>query len=310
MAVTISDLIDNFCYRLNIPAPSSYAGSTEPAARQYLSLFQFIGDNLRNRPFNWPQLKRGYTFTTTTDERAYQLPGDFYRLLMSTQWDTTNQWPMLGPITDANYTMREFAVVSTSTWKAYRLIGPTAYLFSTSPYNQRSAGYIQIDPPGQNDTDELFLGYVSANWIWPRDWAASTVYVAGDIRSVNGYVYYCTVGGTSGTTRPSSGASGNITDNTVTWQVYREPYQCDSSNSKLDDSDLCLFDQDLMIEGMRWAWFRAKKQSYEQERKDWEDMVLAAAGRFNAPVKVNACDEPGSPWDNGFPRAPEGSWPV
>jgi hypothetical protein len=307
--LTIKQTIDNFCYRLNIPAQSSYAGSTGPAALQYLSLFEFIGNNLRNRPFNWPQLKRGYTFTTETDERRYQLPGDFYRLLNSTQWDTTNQWPMLGPISDANYTMREFAVVSQSTFKAYRLLGPTGYLYSTSPYSQRSAGSFQIDPPGENNTDELFLGYISSNWIWPRDWVASTVYAAGAIRSGDGYVYRTAAGGTSGATRPNW-TTGSDTDGAVTWTVYTEPYVPNSSNSDLNDSDLCLFDDDLMIEGMRWAWFRAKKQGYEQELMDWENMVRGAVSRFNGPTRINICEENNGLWEQGFPRIPDGGWSV
>ena len=88
---TIKQILQQFCYRMNIPAPTSFVGSTSPAEQQYLSLFKFIGDNLRNRPYQWPQLKRGYSFNTSTGVSKYQLPGDFYRLLESSQWDVTNQ---------------------------------------------------------------------------------------------------------------------------------------------------------------------------------------------------------------------------
>lgn len=304
---TIKEIIRSFCLRVNIPAPTSIVGSGSPAQNQYLELFRYIGDNLRNRPYQWPQLKRGYTFNTETNVRKYQLPGDFYRILESSQWDQTNNWPMRGPISDYNFAVREFAVVSLQTRKAFRLIGPTQYLYSTAPYSKRSAGWFEIDPAGENNTDELFLGYLSCNWIWPRDWEATTAYNQGDIRSGEGYVYICTTAGTSGSTRPSV-STGTETDGTVVWTVYTEPYLCTETNMALSDDDICLFDEDLMIEGMRWAYYRAKKQDYQQERADWEEQVKSSFARFNGPVRINVCDQLEDYED--WPSTPSGSWNV
>lgn len=306
---TIKELLQNFCYRMNIPAPSAFVGVNAPNERQLLSLFQFVGDNLRNRPYNWPQLKRPYTFTTQTDVRDYQLPGDFYRILESTQWDETNNWPMRGPISDFNFAVREFAVVSLQTRKAYRLIGSVNYLYNTSPYSQRSQGWLEIDPAGQNDTDQLFMGYISCNWIWPRDWVTATPYVTGDIRSGNGYVYIAATDGTSGSVRPnwSSGTQDDGTPN-VSWTTYTEPYLCNPGNAALNDDDICLFDEDLMLEGMRWAWLRAKQLDYQQERADWEMAVRGAASRFNGPQRINVCDDMGDNFE--WPNIPPGDWNV
>lgn len=305
---TVKELLQNFCYRINVTAPSAFVGVASPAERQYISLFQFVGDNLRNRPYQWPQLKRGYTFNTATNETKYQLPGDFYRILESSQWDTTNSWPLRGPISDFNHALREFSVVSLQTRKAFRLIGPTQYLFATTPYSKRSAGWFEIDPAGENNTDELFLGYISSNWIWPRDWVASTAYSLGDIRAGNGNVYIVTSAGTTGTTRPSV-TTGTETDGTVTWTVYREPYLCTPENSKLNDADLCLFDEDLMIEGMRWAYLRAKGQDYNQERADWENQVKSAYARFNGPIRGSMMAEFSDDGDD-WPNVPQGGWSV
>lgn len=214
---------------------------------------------------------------------------------------------MRGPISDYNFNVREFAVVSLQTRKAFRLIGATNYLYNTDPYNYRSAGWFEIDPAGQNDTDELFLGYISCNWIWPRDWVANTVYAANSIRSGDGYVYFTHIGGTSGTFRPDW-STGSDNDNSVTWSVYTEPYLINSSNTNLNDSDLCLFDDDLMIEGMRWAYFRAKKMDYQQERNDWEASIKSAFARWNGPVRINMSDEFGDYFD--WPNVPPGSWSV
>lgn len=304
---TVKEIIQGFCYRVNIPAPSSIVGVSSPSEQQFLSLFRFIGDNLRNRPYQWPCLKRGYYFNTTTNITKYQLPGDFYRILNSSQWDVTNQWPLRGPISDFNYTLRDFAVVGLDSRKAYRLIGPTQYLYSTSPYSQRSAGWFEIDPPGANNTDQLFMGYISCNWVWPRDWVASTSYSLGDIRSGNGTVYICTTAGTSGSTRPSV-TTGTEVDGTVTWTVYREPYLVAPSNSLLSDNDLCLFDDDMMIEGMRWAYFRAKKMDYQQERSDWEQSIRSAYSRFNGPTRISTTGSESE--DDDWPSLAPGGWSV
>lgn len=304
---TIAEIIKEFCYRINEPAPSAIVGVDSPSEKQYLSIFKFIGDNLRNRPYQWPQLKQGYTFTTETGERRYQLPGDFYRLLNSAQWDVTNKWPLRGPVSDFNFSLRQYSVVSLQTRKAYRVIGPTNYLYSTAPYQKRSASTIEIDPAGVNNTDQLFLGYLSGNWIWPRDWVTATAYTAGDIRTGDGYVYRASTSGTSGATRPNW-STGSGSDGTVTWEVYREPYQVSASNSNLNDNDLCLFDDDLMIEGMRWAYYRAKKQEFEVERNDWEDMVKSAYARFQGPCRISMSDE-GYDMDD-WPVIPDGNWSV
>jgi hypothetical protein len=304
---TLKTIIQGFCYRINLPAPSSFVGVNSPAEQQYLSIFRSIGDNLRNRPYNWPQLKRGYTFTTQTGVRDYQLPGDFYRILESGQWDQTNHWPLRGPISDYNYNVRQFAVVSLQTRKAFRLIGPTNYLFSTAPYVQRSAGHFEIDPAGGNDTDQLFLGYVSGNWLWPEDWVAATVYAANSVVSGNGFTYITTAGGTSGSTRPSH-TTGSQTDGGVTWAVWQEPFLLDSSNTKLTDNCLCLFDDDLMIDGMIWAYKRAKGQDFQTERADWEQAVKNTFARFNGPMRINMADEFGDYFD--WPNVPPGSWNV
>lgn len=306
---TIKNLITNFCYRINQPAPAAIVGVASPAERQYLSLFQYIGDNLRNRPFQWPQLKRGHTFTTTTDIRDYQLPGDFYRLLDSTQWDTTNNWPMRGPISDYNMAIREFAVVSLQTRKAFRIIGPTNYLYNLAPYNQTSAGYFQIDPVGANNTDELFLGYISCNWIWPQNWSPALAYNTQDKVSGNGYPYICVTAGTSALTPIPSSGTNPIVDGTVVWNVLKEPTACSYElNPSLTDNWICLFDDDLMIDGMVWAYKRIKGQDYQELRVDWENAVKGAFSRFNGPSRCQASDEIDDYYE--WPNVQNGSWNV
>lgn len=303
---TVKNIIQAFCHRMNLPAPTSFVGVSTPTEQQYLEFFRQVGDNLRNRPYQWPQLKRPYTFTTGTGIRNYRLPGDFYRMIEGGQWDTTNHWPLVGAVSDYRMNIRQFAIVSVSTKKVFKIIGPTSFLYNTSPYVQRNAGFFEVDPPGQNNTDVLFLGYISCSWTWPVDWAATTVYAAGSIVSGDGNIYITAAGGTSGSQRPNWTDSGS--DGVVTWTVYREPYLAVPENAKFSDNDLCLFDDDLMIEGMRWVYLRAKKMDYQQERTDWDNQVKSAFARFEGPSRGNMNDF----LDNQFPfpNVPLGSWTI
>ena len=59
----------------------------------------------------------------------------------------------------------------------------------------------------------------------PDLWLADTIYVAGDLVHPpvsNGFIYECTVGGTSGSVVPGWGTSQDQTfsDNTVTWKTH------------------------------------------------------------------------------------------
>lgn len=270
---------------------------------------RYIGDTLRNMSFAWPQLKRVYTFTTSTGVQNYQLPGDFYRMLDSSQWDTTNQFQVIGPVSDAFYASRSYAAVNVATQRIFHIVGPTGYLTAISPYVQRSAGTFQIDPVAPNSTDILAFGYLTCNWVQPIDWATATAYVIGDIRSVNGYIYYCIGNGTSGASRPNTGTLGTtIIDGSATWRVYTEPYPCSADNSKLTDNDFILFDDDVMIEGIYWRWKQLMGQDFQEAKMAWEDDLAMMSGRFKGVTRIDMSDSYDSM--NEFPNLPLGGWSV
>lgn len=305
---TIKEVIDNYLAEGNLPQYATYVGNNDPGAKQCLALLKKVCDALRNMSLNWPQLKRKEIFTTVTGETKYRLVGDFYRLLLGSQWDSSNQRQMRGPLTDSQQALRQYSVFATTTLKGYQLSGPTEHLFSTAPYSQRSAGYFNLDQPGQNDTDELVYGYISCNYIWPRDWVTATPYVIGDIRSGDGYVYIALTNGNSGATRPDW-SSGSASDGGVTWGVYKEPYLITTKNTKLNDEDLVLFDESLVIQGFQWALLASKGLDYAQARFDWENMAKGSHARFNGPVKVNMCGGDLEDYDD-FLNTPDGSWPA
>lgn len=280
---TVLEIIDQFCDRINQPRESSIVGSSTPAARQYLSLFKQVGEELLSYPGEWTQLKRVYVFTITQGTSVYQLPGDFFRLLTGTQWGVSTQIPLAGPISNSQLAFQTYGVASASPYSAFQINSAQGYIFNTSPYTQKSAGYFQISPSGQNSTDQNAIAYQSINYVWPRNWVTATAYSLGDIRTGINNIYYCSDAITSSATRPDA-TSGTDTDGDGQWTVYTEPYTISN------DSDFCLFDDDIMIEGLRWAWFEAKQQFQMADRvkQRWDGSVRASMGRQNGAIEVNA----------------------
>lgn len=297
---TVKDLIDEFCDRINQPRESSYVGSTAPAARQYVSLFKFIADELLKNPSGWTQLKRFYVFTTTTGLANYQLPGDFLRPLVGTQWGVTTQIPLTGPLSNSQLAFQTYGVNIATPFAGFQINGGQGYVFNTSPYTQKSAGYFQISPPGQDNTTQMVIIYISRNYVWPTDWVAGTHYTVGQkVTGINN-IYICTDEITSATTRPSV-VSGDEADGDGEWTVYTEPY------SVTADTDIVLLDDNLFIEGLRWAWYQSKKQNYLDIKAQWLSSVKSAIGRQNGPALINAGVNVNAGWE--WPMVPQGSWP-
>lgn len=299
--MTVKQVLDEFCDRINQPREASYVGASTPAARQYVSLLKSVGDSLLDEPNGWWQLKRIHTFTSVLNQSNYQLPGDFLRLLTGTQWGVTTQIPLSGPLTNARLAFQTYGVNIATPFAGWQVNGNQGYIFNTSPYTQRSSGYFQISPAGQDNTTEMAIAYTSSNYVWPADWVTATVYAAGaKVAGVNN-IYYTTAGGTSGATRPSA-TSGSESDGTVTWTVYKEPYPITA------DTDFVLLDSNLFVEGMRAAWYESKQQFAMADRieKKWENDIRNALGRQQGAVVTNAGYDPSSQLE--WPSVPQGSW--
>lgn len=251
MASTVKQVIEGFLGENNLPKAGAYAAATSPAEVQYVALLKKIGDYLRNQPYDWPTLKRSYTWTVTSGTATYALPGDFYRMLNSTPWDVTNNWSLRGPMSDYQKQIRTYAVVALQTRKAYRIVGDL-----TSTFLAQGACF-QVTPTPTNSTDQLTFDYVSWNWVIP-----------------------------------STGAPSPLARYPIT-----------------ADTDLVLFDDDLLIAGMTWAYRQAKDMPYESFKMDWEAAIRGANARFNGPTRINSADELG---DNNieWPNVPVGDWNV
>lgn len=300
---TVSELINEFCDRINQPREASYIGATTPAARQYVSLLKRVASDLLEFSDGWWQLKRVYTFTTTLNVANYQLPGDFLRLLTGTQWSVTNQIPLAGPLSNARLAFQTYGVNIATPFAGWQINGAQGYIFNTSPYTQKSAGYFQISPAGQDNVTQLAIAYTSCNWAWPRNWVTGTAYSLGDIRTGVNNIYICTDAITSSATRPSV-TSGTEVDGDGVWTVYNEPF------ALANDADFVILDDDLFIEGLRAVYYEQKQQFDLADRlkKSWLSMVRSSLGRQQGAVLLNAGYDVTDQWQ--YPIVPIGGWNV
>lgn len=171
--MNVLQIIQSFCYEINIPAPASgLASTTDPAYLQLVYLFYATGRDLRQAKC-WPQLKKTYSFTTSNGVATYALPTDFYASLLDTYWDATDKWKMAGPLTDAKYNELFYGYATFSNRIYFRVFGQT------------SANQFALQPtPGTTNLD-LTYDYITKNWIlhsatWQETITADTDTVAFD----------------------------------------------------------------------------------------------------------------------------------
>lgn len=149
---TVLHLIQYACYEMNIPAPSSVFGSTDPSVLQHLNNLYATGRDLRQAKC-WPQLKKNYQFTTSNGASSYDLPSDFYCSLLDTYWDTTNRWKLAGPETDARQNELLYGYATFSNREYFRIFG--------LPDGKQ----ISVYPTPGTTTLTLSFDYIQKNWI-------------------------------------------------------------------------------------------------------------------------------------------------
>lgn len=267
MRKTALSIIQNVMYRMNISAPTTIAGTTDPGELQLLQLFYETCYEIREARI-WPEQKKVYSFATVANQQSYQLPKDFYAALLRTQWNDDESLLLVGPVSDAGFTARLYGNVASTSNYSYRIWGPDE--------NPESAGgQFYVDPTPSSATNLVFE-YLSRNILVPQDWEPSTAYTTSPLDYVNsnGNIYKCISAGTSGTTAPS-GTSSDITDGTAHWQYIDDPYE-----TVLADTDLCIFDYDLVQLGLRAKWLQEKGGDWTSAYGEFRTKIDHAVHRF------------------------------
>lgn len=264
---TILQIAQTFCYRINITPPTSLVSPTDPFALQVLHLLYEVHEELRAARA-WPQQKKTYSFTVSSGATKYPLPPDFYSALLRTQWDVDQHRNLVGPMSDEDFTYRLKGVGGATVSPAFRIFGP-----DINP--NTSGGQFSIDPAAPTGGKNLYFEYITANTLLPPNWTPSeTGIIVNKYRNSNGNNYKCTAvtTGTCGTTPPSG--TTTFADNGVTWT-----YQSAIYDTVIADADQSLFDDDLIILGLRYKWNVAKGYDYENDQMVYQNRIDDAVNR-------------------------------
>lgn len=130
-------------------------------------------------------------------------------------------------------------------------------------------------PTGTDTTTAVTDNTVSWLYIDDQAWAAQTSFATGAVVLVSTVYYLCTVGGITGSTGPTWTAT-TVPDGAITWEFQQAPYE-----ALVTDSDLCLFDDEMMTKNLKWRFMAARGLTYGEVKAEYEQMKESAFGRWN-----------------------------
>lgn len=98
----LSDIVQNMAQMVGYATPADPAGDTDPAVAQMVQAVNIAGTDLLSM-YDWQELTKSHSVSIVSDftgqtEKGFALPEDFYEFTDQTQWNSTNQWPAIGPI--------------------------------------------------------------------------------------------------------------------------------------------------------------------------------------------------------------------
>lgn len=243
------------------------------------------------------QNKRTHIFALEANRQFYPLPQDFFATLLGTPYDDTTKYPLVGPLTDAQFDRRQYGLAGFNPFPAYRIFGPDS--------NPNSAGgQFEVWPiPGSTDT--LSFEYQSKNIFQPPNWLPSTAYtITTSYVNANGNIYQCTTSGTSSATTAPTGKSLTPQVNGTAAFVYKpQPYE-----TILKDVDLSIFDDYLVVAGLQAWYYTAKTQPQAQAANlKFGKMIDSAKSRFYGSFRGSMSRLK----SNGYSGiSPEGGWDL
>ncbi len=292
---TVYDTFKLGCNEIGIPAPSNFT-KTDTVNLQLYALFKSVHSYLRNQRI-WKQMMSTHVFTLAANKQFYPLPQNFFAAELGTQYDDTTKFPLVGPLSNAQFDRRQYGLSGFNPFPAFRIFGPDA-----NPYS--AGGQVEVWPMPTAAGDTLSFEYQWTNYFLPPNWTPNTAYTITPILSyvnANGNIYKCTTAGTSSlTTAPAGQSLTPQTNGTAAFVYVPQPYE-----TILSSNDLSAFDQELVIAGFKAFYYDGKTQPQaEPAMKKFNKMVDAARNRFNGSFRGSL-----SRRGNGYRGvSPAGGW--
>jgi hypothetical protein len=250
--VSLLSMFQRVCNEVGLPEPTLVVTSTDRQVKQLLATTYRVGNDVKSA--DWNKLEREATITLVDGQENYALPADYDVELSETEWDSTNDWPLIGPLSPSEWQALKNNTISSSEFeRKFRIKGTALKTF-----------YIDPIPDSTNAGDVLLFEYLSQNWIRPKTWTTGAVFTAGSYCFYDG-VYFSTVaGGTTGATAPTALA---LNDGGVTWVVSTAVY------SFTADTDEFILDEDLIGLGVQWNYLASKGLPYAHLEKKYNNDI-------------------------------------
>jgi hypothetical protein len=267
-----------------IEAASNRLGLLYPAEDNnynlLVAMIEQAAQEIRNA-YAWPQLQKEYTLTLATDTASYVLPGDLDRVQFETFWNRTQSWPLYGPIDPVDWQNYKSGLVGSLPRQRFRVKG-----FADKQF------FIDPTPSATEDGQTCVFEYVTKSVFKPKTWVTLTSWAGLQYCSYNGNIYdRGGVGAASTGAAPPTHTSGAVTDGVITWTYLSSAYEYIVSAS----TDLCLLDEQLIIDGAVWRWKRQRGYEYQELRDDAERTIERATTKLEGARSVSMLGEP-SPW--------------
>lgn len=176
------------------------------------------------------------------------------------------------------------AVDAPSAWSSSTLYAPGDYVTNDGgKWYLCTVGGTSAGSGGPTGTDSSITdNTVTWKYISVTAWAGLTDYIVDDHVSATGPLYYkCVKAGTSGKSEPQW-TTTTVPDGDITWEFQKAGYE-----SLVTDSDLCLFDDEVMIAGLKWRFMHARGLTFQTELSIYETLKRAAVSRWNTGQKIS-----------------------
>jgi hypothetical protein len=296
--MNLLELVQQTCYEVGVAAPTQVATSQDPQIQQFFALANRFGRDLA-RQFIWQELDKEHLITTA---------------VLNTTGDVTLGSPTITNIPDTTGI--------TSDWGA-NFVGavPFSQVVSVGPNT------VTLSQPSQASGTGIAINFGQVNYPLPSDWLRQIEQTEWDRSNrwpLNGpkspqeWQNF-----KSGIVYAGPRLRFRIADNTIqlnpppgdAWLLSMEYISQDwvvaldgTTKPKFTlDTDEAVFDESLMVEGLKMRWNKAKGFAYD-DRAYFDLLAVCQAQNKSAPV-LSLAQFPGSVLLSTA-NIPDGNWPA
>lgn len=298
--MTLLELVQGVCMELGISSPAAVVTSTDPQILQILAIANRFGHDL-SRVHPWQRLDKEYILTTasTTTTGTTALNSAIITGIPSTTGLTTNY----GISGDNIAPFAQIVSVDSSTQVTMNLLATGAGTASTLVFGQVQyplpSDWLKQIPQTEWDRSNRWplLGPQS-----PQDWQSfkSGIVYAGPRMRFR-------IQGQTLSINPPPAANLNLAFEYISssWVTNGATYKTKFSS----DTDTTIFDDSLMISGVKFKWLQAKGFDYSYAQKDYLDYLSNCMGQDSSAPVLSLAPKSGSVLLTNR-NIPDGGWPA